>query len=404
MPSLFYGSHLSVITREVNQVYNSSSLTKQLKVQSLILLKPPNTGNNHNEYHHIHPVDGSTVTIVDAYKAMKIFVISCYIFFGVAGNLLIIIAVARKKKLQVTTSVFIVNVAISDMVVAAVVMPTILVNLLTDGRMVGYDECVFFAFVLLTSCGVSLISLSLIAFNRYVNVCHHAYYKRVFENRFVVVMVAAVWSFSFSIVAIGSFTPLAKFSYDPRLYTCTYINRESRVYTLLLMTVGIVLPCVLTSFGYIKIFRKIRDSQNNMMAHASATHNNKEKKAIFAMFSAFAAFAICWFPYGTIAIVDAFTKGISDEAHLIVAWLAFGNCSLNWLIYGGLNSNFRQGYKKIFVTCRSRNKRAIADSTTTQTNGNLHRAKRDTRTSVVNLPQRQMISASSTVPTLSETS
>lgn len=73
--------------------------------------------------------------------AIKITVYTLIMALALAGNLLIIIVVARNKRMQSTTNYFIVNLAISDLLVTCCCTWVRLVDDLTEGWVLGDFFC-----------------------------------------------------------------------------------------------------------------------------------------------------------------------------------------------------------------------------------------------------------------------
>lgn len=73
--------------------------------------------------------------------SIKITVYTLIMSLALAGNLLIIIVVARNKRMQSTTNYFIVNLAISDLLVTCCCTWVRLVNDLTEGWVLGDFFC-----------------------------------------------------------------------------------------------------------------------------------------------------------------------------------------------------------------------------------------------------------------------
>jgi hypothetical protein len=295
--------------------------------------------------------------------------ISVLICVGVVGNTLIITSVIVTKKLRNTTNVFVCNVAISDFLVAGYVLPTILGNIIKQESVLDQVGCVMTACILLTSCGVSLISFAMIAFNRYISICHHGKYGRIFTTRRVVMMVAIVWIFSISTVVIGLIPGVCVHFYHHAQLVCTFNNRVSGVYTFLLICVGIVGPSCLTGSFYFTIYTKIKTTGQKVRAHntgvvsnAMAARQQKENRAIFCMFIAFFLFVVLWFPFGVVVLVDIYSP-VHPLIFRIVGWLAFSNSCVDWIVYGVMNNHFRDAYKNV-LTCFKRKRRNIGSMST----------------------------------------
>ena len=109
------------------------------------------------------------------------------------GNSLICIAVYRNAKLRSSTNLYIISLAISDIINAVIVMPFIVGVLITGKWPFGEAVCDFHAFFTLFSVYVSPTTMGLTAFNRYVRIVKPQNYPRIFTDTRSKIYIAAVW-------------------------------------------------------------------------------------------------------------------------------------------------------------------------------------------------------------------
>ena len=91
------------------------------------------------------------------------------IILGAAGNSLVVLAVVRKPAMRTARNVFIINLAISDLLLCLVTMPLTLMELLTQYWPLGDTPfvCRLVGTLQATSIFVSTISITAIALDRY---------------------------------------------------------------------------------------------------------------------------------------------------------------------------------------------------------------------------------------------
>ncbi|XP_074642545.1 melatonin receptor type 1A-like [Tubulanus polymorphus] len=294
------------------------------------------------------------------FQVVDTIVIVLFISVGIIGNLLIILAYILTKKLRTTTNAFIFNVALSDLFVTGFGMATVLANILRGGNALPRELCLFTGWLIVTSCGVSLLSLCLIAFNRYIRICHSAKYNKIFRRNHTVFMILAVWFTAIGVVMLGIFSGACVYRYDPIQWVCTFNNRTPKPCSIMLTAIGIAVPSLLSFLFYIRIYGKLRQSNNRLSVHVNNSgvlpssarkapaSNRKERRAVFMLFIAFFLFVLVWYPYGIVMIVDSYV-GCPNLLIKIVTWLAFSNSCINWIVYGAMNKNFQQGYKNALL-------------------------------------------------------
>ena len=97
---------------------------------------------------------------------------SLLIAIAILGNLLVCIAVLTESSLRTLSNLFFVSLALSDLLVASLVMPFALVNDLTESFVdwFGKEFCKLWIASDVMLCTASIINLLLISFDRYVHI------------------------------------------------------------------------------------------------------------------------------------------------------------------------------------------------------------------------------------------
>ena len=114
--------------------------------------------------------DDSDLVIVE--KVILGTLMSLLIAIAILGNLLVCIAVLTDTRLRKLSNLFFVSLAVSDILVASLVMPFAMVNDLTLSFVdwFGKEFCKFWIASDVMSCTASIINLLLISFDRYVHI------------------------------------------------------------------------------------------------------------------------------------------------------------------------------------------------------------------------------------------
>ena len=114
--------------------------------QAMNNLTEPLVLNSYGNYESGIPYQGNFKTVVLAEMIVKIIFYVIVILLAIAGNLLIIYVVWRNKRLHNTTYYYIVNLAVSDLMVTLFCTWVHLVNDLTDNWVLGAFFCKFNSF------------------------------------------------------------------------------------------------------------------------------------------------------------------------------------------------------------------------------------------------------------------
>ena len=118
-------------------------------------------------------------------------ILCCFFCIGVAGNVLTITSIATTRSLHSVPNIYLCSLAASDLTLCTIAMPS---------TFVGYtvripDElCSVLAEILFTCITVSLMSITMVAVNRYVLVVKpRHYYVTIYTTRNVKISIATIW-------------------------------------------------------------------------------------------------------------------------------------------------------------------------------------------------------------------
>ena len=130
---------------------------------------------------------------ISSTKYLDVTVISCLMVVGTCGNVLILLSIFINSKLRKFANVFIINLAIADLVITTYIEPLMLVATITEEFPAQVGWCQFTAYVTSCSCGMSILNMASIAVNRYVYICKNHKYHHFFTRRSVATIVLISW-------------------------------------------------------------------------------------------------------------------------------------------------------------------------------------------------------------------
>ncbi|KAL7840440.1 hypothetical protein AOLI_G00257630 [Acnodon oligacanthus] len=130
------------------------------------------------------------------YAVLLVLLIFCVVF----GNVLVCVAVSREKSLQTTTNYLIVSLAVSDLLLATLVMPWgVYLEVVGEWRF-SRIHCDILLTLDVMMCTASILNLCAISIDRYTAVAMPMLYNtRYSSRRRVALMIAVVWFLSFAI-------------------------------------------------------------------------------------------------------------------------------------------------------------------------------------------------------------
>nr|XP_014435316.1 olfactory receptor 14A16-like [Pelodiscus sinensis] len=185
------------------------------------------------------------------------------------GNLLIILAIALDRRLHTPMYFFLGNLSILDLGSISVIVPKSMANSLLDTRVISYPACVAQVLLYLLFASTDLALLTVMAYDRYVAICHPLHYERVMNWGACVHMATSAWitGFVYSALHTGNTFRLPFchsnvlnqfFCEIPQLLKLACSNSYLSELGLLAFSAFFVLNCfVLIIVSYVQIFKSV---------------------------------------------------------------------------------------------------------------------------------------------------
>ena len=228
--------------------------------------------------------------------------LTCLIILAFAGNVIICAAVFKSPRLRTVPNMFVTNLAVSDILMAAVCMPISLHVLISGEWPFSSVVCDLQGFFMFSFGIVSQVNMSVIAVNRYFAVCRPFDCKVIFTKRNVLLIIALLWI----LPSIASVPPLAGWGYyafNAGKAFCIYPFNVNMIYTTIVQVLFIAFPMGLIAFSYTKCFFAIRSSNrqvaqmvDNLRPADHESRKAQEVRATWTMMFATLGFSLCWLP------------------------------------------------------------------------------------------------------------
>ena len=268
------------------------------------------------------------------------------------GNLSVCYAVFRNQRLRTLSNLFVVALAVSDILMSTCCMPFSVVTLIRGHWIFGEDFCRFHGFGVFTFGMASLHTMGIIAVSRYFCIVKPEKYIGLFRKQRSLVYIGVVWCAAF----IGSVPPLffshGGFEFQPGKAMCLYTFDTNIAYTIFIECVYIATPLTLITVCYIRVFCTVSRS-NQVFSRENNPQllraNVEEAKVTKTLAAVMVGFACCWLPVCVIDYIDA-ARGkptLPRQAYLTYGFLVYLSSTINPLIYGAMNKHFRREYKAI---------------------------------------------------------
>ncbi|XP_033631124.1 octopamine receptor-like [Asterias rubens] len=275
----------------------------------------------------------------------------------VFGSLLVILAVHKFKRLQIPSNYILVNLAAADISVA-VFIPLLYVTLWLRPNV--YLCSLAYSLVIL-GCGVSLLSLGVVAYDRYAALVKPLKYCQHITTKRVVGFSAAIWLY----VAVIAFAPICWNYVESILDSeplqdaeCSFklLNR----YVVLFQLTATFLPVFLLMIGcYCRVMLVARHHSRAISAIQLSLFPNSFNKN-FHMFKGnkysrtlliiLGFFCVTWVIFTLTLLVEKFCTICGEDVaplHKYSSFLIFANSCLNPWIYAHRNQDFKSAFKRL---------------------------------------------------------
>ena len=205
--------------------------------------------------------------------------------------------------------------------------------------------CIVVSLICLTACSCSLNSIGAVSFNRFIHICHYSWYKTFFTRTKCILFCVGLWVYSF-LLGSPNFFGWGGHVYDQKVLTCIWDRTSS--YSLFLIIFAIFIPSVVIGVSYLCIYLYVKESRKKISGR-SRYKQKREKESVkltLTLFIIFATFVVCWMPYAIVILADTYDT-FSAEVHMFTLLIAHTNSSINSVLYGVFNRNFRNAYFRL---------------------------------------------------------
>ncbi|KAM3671965.1 LOW QUALITY PROTEIN: neuropeptide FF receptor 2-like [Ammospiza maritima maritima] len=313
------------------------------------------------------------VSYVDFYLhqpwVAAVFITSYLLIFllCIVGNGGVCFIVLWSRHMRTVTNLFILNLAVSDLLVGLFCMPTTLLDNIIAGWPFGSLVCKMSGMVQGISVSASVFTLVAIAMDRFRCIVHP--FKPKLTVPATLAAIAVIWALAMAIMCPSAV--LLQLRQEKRFQLLLGTGNATRpvfwcreewpepamrkAYTTVLFANIYLAPLALIALMYATI--------SFFLSHAAVPRPGKRgreqrrgawrrKRKAIHMFLVTLLFALSWLPlwslmllsdYGSLS--DVQLRLINVYIYPLAHWLAFSNSSVNPIIYGFCNRSFRRGFQ-----------------------------------------------------------
>ena len=277
--------------------------------------------------------------------------------FALMGNSLVCLAFYRNIRLRTITNVYVLSLAVSDIIAATFVLPFSTIAS-------GYRTWPFnFTFCQVNGlaaylCGTMSINiLSLTAVNRYICIVKPRFYPALFTKKKTLLSILLALLLTLTAQLTATLGAPISFQWNPRDLVCEAAGLEIRagLSTGVVGFVGFALSLIVFCYG--SVYRTIK--RHNSVVNPSlqdttsqATVSPHEIQASRILLAAVMGFGACWVPLTVVRILKNYA-----HSPFPLYWLSFSTLFvafsswINPVIYGVMNRAMRKEFLKL-LRCR----------------------------------------------------
>ncbi|XP_046359645.1 RYamide receptor-like [Haliotis cracherodii] len=289
---------------------------------------------------------------------------SLIVILAFGGNLIICYTVMRASRMRTVINLFIVSLAISDLLMALFCIPlTFVANLILNYWPFGDFLCPAWSYLQVVVVFLSSFTLIAISMDRYVAIIFPLRQKLTKSKALFIICI--VW-----FLALAVPTPTAYYARTHRYVDyptaptfCEEIwddDQSKRIYSTAILILQYMLPLVVMAitYGQIILVMWINKPPGEAVSSRDQRMAESKKKITKMMFTVVLIYALCWLPLHALNLAGDINPSIYDGEHMNILWmvshwLAMSNCMYNPFVYCWMNSKFRQGFVSAFrcLTC-----------------------------------------------------
>lgn len=303
-------------------------------------------------------------------KVIKILGYILILVFSLSGNSVIITTVMRDKKMQTATNYLIANVAASDLLISTIAVPMKLCEIVVGPRrwlingMIGSISCKLAYFLQDNSTTVSVVSLVVIAIDRYRGIAY-PFRPAIVTCKRCKLIIPLIWLSSMALYTIYFY--LFRLSHNTHkgktLTYCTpswepafHSHKAQELYTIILLVSNLIFPFFISTILYSGIVWNLRNEKLTRQLSAFSRRRRKENAKVLKYIAAtLITFYLCIFPIFASAILFIYVYKFSvpckmEQFAFAAHFVLFSNAAITPLIVFAFNDRYRKRLKEALKT------------------------------------------------------
>ena len=300
-------------------------------------------------------------------KELKILFYSFLLLFSVLGNSLLIAIIKRSKRMKTITNYLIANMAVSDILITVLAVPRQITEILLGPRrwlidgLLGSVLCKGVNFFQDITIGVSILSLSAIAIDRYRGIVFPLREQFKKPAKLCKFIIPAIWLISMGLQAIY-FYILRIVTVDNKTHCAVNWapkfdqKRSQEAHFIVIFVCLVAIPACVVTFLYSAVILNLKRCRHRrsegLSRYLISERSREDMKVVIMIIAILVAFIVCIMPINVYAFLYYFfwdwkiPCGMENFA-FSAFFILYSNASINPCIYFTLNDKYRQGLVNI---------------------------------------------------------
>lgn len=269
---------------------------------------------------------------------------------GLVGNILVVLVLMQYKRLKSMTSIYLLNLAVSDLLFLFTLPFWVDYNLKDSWRF-SEGTCKLLSGLYYIGLYSEIFFMILLTIDRYLAIVHAVFSLRARTVTFGIITSLITWVLAILAAVPGFY--FSKIQKEISHYTCSlhfphqHLKQWQQFQALKLNFLGLILPLVIMIVCYTGIIKILLRRPNE-----------KKARAVRLIFVIMILFFLFWTPYNLTILISAF-QGVFlvdeckqskqlDLAIQVTEVIAYTHCCINPIIYVFVGERFRKYLRQLF--------------------------------------------------------
>ncbi|XP_037352806.1 olfactory receptor 13A1-like [Talpa occidentalis] len=273
---------------------------------------------------------------------------------ALAGNTIILVLISCSASLHSPMYFFLFNLASMDVICTSSVVPKTLVGLVSETEnTISFQGCMAQLFFLVWSASAELLLLTVMAYDRYVAICHPLHYSSIMSPRLCGVMATAVWTICAINASINTGL-MARLNFcGPNLITHFFCE----IPPLLLLScsptlINSIMTVLADAFYGVINFMFTLGSYGFIITSILRIRSAEGKRRAFSTCSSHLLVVSFYYSAVFCAYISPASSYDSKRSKVFAVMYTMLGPALNPLIYSLRNAEVKQALRRLLILCR----------------------------------------------------